>query len=348
MPDHSRAELYSANDIARAAGVAEERVQQVLGPAGRLVSHEDAVRIGRSLIATAPSVSYDSSAIFTIFSSARPSTSRRGLPLALSGSAHALVFVVGMLIATFGLRPATATLASEERAEPTRLVFMVAPGPGGGGGGGGRLQTPPPPKAEREGRQILSSPLPQRRPPPSVTPEPPKPEPPPPPVKAEPLPPIVAPIVTVSADKQDRPGVLEDTKSPDDSHGAGTGGGAGKGKGTGLGEGDGAGVGPGSGGGTGGGPFRPGSGVEAPRLLSEVKPDYTDDARRRGIEGEVVMEIIVRSDGSVGDVKVLQGLPAGLNERAVQAVRRWRFAPARMRGTPVDVIVEASVEFRMR
>jgi len=347
MPDHPKADLYSANDIARAAGVAEERVLQALGHGERLVSHQEAVRIGRLLRATVPTVPYDANAIFTIFSSPRPSTSRNGLPLALSGSAHALVFAVGMLIATFGLRPATATLASEEPAEPMRLVFMVTPGPGGGGGGGGRLQRTPPPKAEREGRQALNSPLPQRQPPPPVMPEIPKPVP-PPPINAEPLPPIAAPIVTASADKQDRTGVLENTRSPDDSHGAGVGGGAGKGKGTGLGEGDGPGVGAGSGGGTGGGPFRPGSGVEAPRLLTEVKPDYTDEARRRGIEGEVVMEIIVRSDGSVGDVKVLQGLPAGLNERAMQAVRRWRFAPARMRGTPVDVVVEASVEFRMR
>jgi protein TonB len=79
-----------------------------------------------------------------------------------------------------------------------------------------------------------------------------------------------------------------------------------------------------------------------------VKPVYTDEARRQGVEGEVVMEIIVLSNGSVGSVKVLRGLPAGLNDRAVQAVRAWRFAPARLRGTPVDVVVEASVEFRMR
>jgi TonB family protein len=155
-------------------------------------------------------------------------------------------------------------------------------------------------------------------------------------------------VVAVPADNQDRPGGLEETRSTADSRGAGTGGGVGTGKGTGIGEGDGDGIGPGSGGGIGGGPYRPGSGVEPPRLLAEVKPDYTDEARRRGIEGEVVMEIVVRRDGSVGDVKVLSGLAAGLNDRAVQAVRRWRFAPARLRGTPVDVVVEASVEFRMR
>ena len=56
----------------------------------------------------------------------------------------------------------------------------------------------------------------------------------------------------------------------------------------------------------------------------------------------------MRRDGSVGDVKMLQGLAGGLNERAVQAVRQWRFAPARRQGAPVDVIVEVAVEFKLR
>jgi TonB family protein len=107
-------------------------------------------------------------------------------------------------------------------------------------------------------------------------------------------------------------------------------------------------VGEGSGGGYGGGPFRPGSGVEPPRLLREVRADYTDEARRANIEGEVELEIVVRRDGTVGDVKIVRGLRGGLNERAVNAVRQWRFAPGRMKGVPVDVVVEVGVEFRLR
>ena len=57
---------------------------------------------------------------------------------------------------------------------------------------------------------------------------------------------------------------------------------------------------------------------------------------------------VVRRDGSVGDVKVLQGLAGGLNERAAQAVRLWRFSPAQRQGAPVDVIVEVAVEFKLR
>lgn len=167
-------------------------------------------------------------------------------------------------------------------------------------------------------------------------------------MKAEPLPALIAPIVAAPADTRTRVGVLEETTAENKSRGAGTDGGIGTGAGTGIGEGTGPGVGPGSGGGIGGGPYRPGSGIEAPRLLREVKPDYTEDARRRNLEGDVLLEIVVRRDGTVGDVKLVKALGAGLDQRAVQAVRQWRFAPARRLGTPVDVIVEVSVEFKLR
>jgi protein TonB len=115
-----------------------------------------------------------------------------------------------------------------------------------------------------------------------------------------------------------------------------------------VGPGDGSGIGPGSGGGTGGGPYRPGSGITPPRLLREVKAEYTEEARQRSISGDVLLEIVVRRDGSVGDVRVLQGLGGGLNDRAVRAVRQWRFAPAERLGAAVDVIVEVAVEFTLR
>ncbi len=165
----------------------------------------------------------------------------------------------------------------------------------------------------------------------------------------EPLPPVQAPLATVAADSQDRVGVTEDLPQTSiDSHGPSVNGGAGTGIGTGLGQGQGSGIGPGEGGGAGGGPYRAGSGIAPPRLLREVKPDYSEEARRKGLAGEVVMEIVVRQDGSVGDVTVLRGLGYGLDQRAIDAIRQWRFAPAHRYGQPVDVIVEASVEFRLR
>jgi TonB family protein len=159
---------------------------------------------------------------------------------------------------------------------------------------------------------------------------------------------VVAPVAPIAADTRDRAGVIAETPVDTPSQGPGAGAGAGSGQGTGIGEGTGSGIGPGSGGGTGGGPYRAGSGITAPGLVREVKPDYTEEARRRGVEGDVILEIVVRSDGSVGDIKVLQGLGAGLDRRAADAVRQWRFSPARRLGTPVDVIVEVAVEFKLR
>jgi TonB family protein len=211
------------------------------------------------------------------------------------------------------------------------------------------LQKAPPPKALRQGRAKISSPIPERREPKPLRPMPAPREPAPTPVlKAEPLPVVIAPVVAAPADTRTRAGVLQQTPVETESRGPGSGGGAGTGTGTGLGQGDGSGIGPGSGGGTGGGPYRPGSGIEPPRLLREVRADYTEDARQRGIAGDVVLEIVVRRDGSVGDVRLLQGLAGGLNDRAMQAVRQWRFAPARRQGAAVDVLVEVAVEFKLR
>jgi TonB family protein len=115
-----------------------------------------------------------------------------------------------------------------------------------------------------------------------------------------------------------------------------------------MGEGTGPGVGPGSGGGTGGGPYRPGAGIEAPRLIKEVRPLYTDEARRRGIQGDVVLEVVVTRSGSVDRVSVVRGLGAGLDQNAIAAVKQWKFDPARRQGAAVDVVVEIAVEFTMR
>jgi protein TonB len=337
-------DLYSRREIALAAGVPEADVLAMLGPAREFVAHDEAVRVGRLLAGAAAQ---------RLPSGHPPSlTGRipqlRSVPLAVSTMVH-VALMAFLFIATFNLAPRAAALKTDDRpADPLRLVFLATPGPGGGGGGGGLLQKAPPPKAMREGRRAITSPVPKRIEPKPIVPAPQPPEPKPQPLKAEQLPVVVAPIVTAPADNRDRIGVLTQTTAQSDSHGPGTGGGAGTGKGTGLGEGDGTGIGPGSGGGTGGGPYRPGSGVEPPRLLQEVKASYTEDARRQGINGDVVLEIVVRRDGTVGEVRVLQGLGGGLNDRAVQAVRQWRFSPAHRLGAAVDVIVEVAVEFKLR
>ena len=339
--------VYSAGEIARAAGVRVRDVRDLVAagtiePIGRFFAADAAVLAVRTLRGIAEPDR-------TMFRPASGLRRQPGVPIALSGTLHA-AFAAGFVLLTLGMAKPDARVAPEDRKE-MRLVFLVSPGPGGGGGGGGHREPAPPPPAERKGVAALRSPIPARRPPPPRVEPPPVPRPiEPPPVKVEP-PPVAAPVVVAAADPRDLAGVPWRKDPPvqeSDSHGPGAGGGTGSGQGTGLGDGNGAGIGPGSGGGTGGGPYRPGAGITAPAILREVKPDYTEEGRRRQVEGDVVLEIVVRSDGSVGSVKLRQGLGAGLDQRAIDAVRQWRFSPAKRYGVPVDVMVEVAMEFKLR
>ena len=132
------------------------------------------------------------------------------------------------------------------------------------------------------------------------------------------------------------------------SQGPGTGGGVGTGVGTGIGSGTGPGLGPGSGGGFGGGTYRPGNGVSAPTLLSQVRPNYTSEAMRRKIQGTVILDVIVGRDGVPSAMRVVRSLDAdGLDEEAMRAVQQWRFNPGRIGDTPVDVLVRIVLEFHI-
>jgi TonB family protein len=311
------------------------------------LTRTEAVRAGSALLdgtigASMPAAHRNQEELFGSRSSSATRSFRA--PLALSSGLHVGILAALIVVTTLGLGATTATESAVDP-QPLRLVYLTLPGPGGGGGGGGLKQIVKPPKAQRKGTAHIDSPLPRREPPPAVDP-PPKPE--PPKVDPEPLPPVQAPVVEAPADEKDRPGVIEQSPTTTESRGPGDGGGVGTGSGTGIGEGQGTGIGEGEGGGTGGGPYRPGSGVTPPTLLHEVKPDYTEEARRGGVRGDVVVEIVVRRDGTVGNVKVLQGLGHGLDERAVTAVKLWKFSPATRKGTPVDVIVEVAMEFRLR
>ena len=370
FPRHQ--DIYSAEELARAAGVPAAVVHALIsqGVIRRIggtpfIAAGDAVTAGRRLRADA-ALSLGTAELppreplfARVARASRFADRRRGVHAFGSSAIHVTLLAV-LLWWTSGPTQ-TATIAAERR-QPTRMVFLISPGPGGGGGGGGLRNPLPARKVER------TSPVPRRAQVPKATPErvlasrrvvevpPPRPVPPPAPTPdpiaqaPEPLPSrvLVAPVVATAGSNSDREGVVERGQDSGQTQGAGVGGGAGTGQGVGSGEGLGSGIGNGSGGGTGGGPFRPGSGIEPPRLLREVKAEYTDDARRRGITGDVVLEIVVRRDGSVGDITVLQGRGAGLDQRAVAAVRQWKFSPARRRGEPVDVVVEVAVEFTLR
>ena len=131
------------------------------------------------------------------------------------------------------------------------------------------------------------------------------------------------------------------------SNGTGSGGGIGSGSGGGVGSGDGPGVGPGSGGGIGGGVFRVGGGVSAPRVLYMPDPEYSEEARKAKYEGTVVLGLIVGPDGRPHNIRIARSLGLGLDEKAMEAVRQWKFEPARKNGQPVSVQINVEVEFRL-
>jgi periplasmic protein TonB len=131
------------------------------------------------------------------------------------------------------------------------------------------------------------------------------------------------------------------------SNGAGTGGGIGSGHGGGIGVGNGPGIGPGDGGGIGGGVYHVGGGVSAPRPLYDPDPEYSEEARKAKYQGSVVLDVTVAADGRPRDLRVVRSLGMGLDERALEAVRRWRFDPAMKDGRPVAVRVSIEVAFRL-
>jgi protein TonB len=302
-------------------------------PGSRFVAEPDAVAAARVLRHSALLASQPVEAnLFTLTARGRGAMPRPG---AWSMAVH-LAAIVAIL--TVG-RSATPAAATSEAPGPARLVFLVEPGPGGGGGGGGA-------RAPRRPARLLE---------PATTPETTAvsvpeiaarrvPDPEPEPLEVEPP---AAPIAPTAAASERRAGEIDGPVNTTASAGPGVNG-AGTGDDGGNGPGRGTGVGAGEDGGVGGGPYRPGSGVEPPRLLREVKATYSEEARRANITGDVLMEVVVRADGQVSSARVTRGLGFGLDERAVAAVQQWRFAPARRLGVPVDVAVEVAMEFNLR
>src|SRR5690349_9610690 len=133
------------------------------------------------------------------------------------------------------------------------------------------------------------------------------------------------------------------------SAGSGAQGGMGTGEGGGIGSGNGGGLGPGFGGGTGGGAFRPGTGgVGYPACLYCPEPQYSEDARKAKFQGIVVLQVIIQADGHATNIQVVKGAGLGLDEKAIEAVRTWRFKPAiGPNGTPVATITPIEVNFRL-
>lgn len=98
------------------------------------------------------------------------------------------------------------------------------------------------------------------------------------------------------------------------------------------------------------GVYAPGQGVVVPRLVKEVKPQYTAEAKAAGIQGGVMLEIVVLTDGTVGDVRITKSLDTvyGLDDEAVKAIKQWIFEPGQKDGKPVPVRVNVEMTFTLK
>jgi TonB family protein len=121
----------------------------------------------------------------------------------------------------------------------------------------------------------------------------------------------------------------------------------GNGTGTGIGPGNGNGYGPGSGGGMGGGAYKIGGEVSAPTLISKIEPEYSEEARKAKYSGSVLLSIVVDQNGLPRDIKVVRALGLGLDQKAIEAVMKWRFRPGMKGGHPVAVQAQVEVSFRL-
>ena len=104
---------------------------------------------------------------------------------------------------------------------------------------------------------------------------------------------------------------------------------------------------PGTGGGFGGGAYRVGGGVTAPSVLVKVEPEYSEEARKAKWQGTVVLSLVVDENGRAQAIKITKALGLGLDQKAIEAVRQWRFKPGMKDGKPVPVIAAVEVNFRL-
>lgn len=213
--------------------------------------------------------------------------------------------------------------------------YVLPPSPkevGGGGGGGDRDKLPAPKGAlpKQAFEQITPPAVVIRNPNPKLPVEPTV---------------VVPPSITLP-----HTGPLGDPTSTIGgilSNGTGSGGGIGSGSGGGVGSGRGPGVGPGYGGGIGGGIYRVGGGVSAPRAIYDPEPEYSEEARKARYQGQVVLRCVIGPDGRAHDIIVQRSLGMGLDEKAIESVKQWKFEPARKDGQAVAVYVDIMVNFRL-
>ena len=214
---------------------------------------------------------------------------------------------------------------------PPPKILPVAPAQGGGGGGGAHQVVEP-----TRGKPPIVRKMPPILAPQILRIDRPK-------LPAEPTVQVKMPDST----KLPNLGLPESPQIALASQGRGGGSGFGSGLGGGIGSGRGIGNGPGSGGGYGGGVMSVGGGVSAPAVLHSVDPEFTSEARAANFQGSVSIQLIVDSQGNPQNVHVIRHLGMGLDEKAIEAVREYRFKPAMYDGHPVAVQLVIEVAFHL-
>ncbi len=121
----------------------------------------------------------------------------------------------------------------------------------------------------------------------------------------------------------------------------------GNGNGSGIGSGEGAGLGPGSGGNTGGGPLHIGGSIRPPSVLYSVEPEFSEEARKAKFSGNVQVYLWVDEHGNPSHIRIARGVGMGLDEKAIEAVRQYKFKPATQNGKPVKVDLYVNVDFQI-
>jgi periplasmic protein TonB len=249
-------------------------------------------------------------------------------------TAHAAVFALIAFLLMHGRDSASKTGAVLTRIDVKPFLPIAAPGSAGGGGGGGShdiLQAPKGrlPKFEQ---QPITPPMVLRNDHPKLQQE--------------------AAIVMpkdLQLPNNDLPNLGDPRTSVAGPASNGTGAMAGMGTGAagGIGSGKGVGFGSGEGGGYGGGLYHVGGGVAAPQLIYSVDPEFSDEARRAKFQGVCIVSLVVDAQGNPQRVQVVRHLGMGLDQKAVAAVRQYRFKPATLQSRPVAVEVNIEVNFRI-
>ena len=243
------------------------------------------------------------------------------------------ILLVGMLVPTKAVQTAVAKVSPIHISlydPPPPPVMQVAKAQGGGGGGGARQVEPPvkghpPVEVKRPMVQLEAAKINLPK------------------LSVEPTSQVRLPQDTPIANL----GAPQSTQVALASQGSGSNAGFGIGAGGGIGQGNGTGIGPGANGGYGGGLMNVGGGVSAPRVIHSVEPQFTPEARQANYQGVVGIQLIVDSQGNPQAVHVVRHLGMGLDERAIEAVRQYKFSPAMYQGHAVAVQLIIDVDFRL-